>query len=53
MLDALRDRCGDQGARLDRVVEIIAEGIGDRFRHHDRAREMNDRVDLVVVDDLV
>ena len=35
MLHAAAHRALDQAARLGRVVEIVAERIGDRFRHDD------------------
>ena len=53
MAHALLDGAGHQRARLDRVVEIVAEGIGDRFGDDDRAGEVDDRVDPVFVDDAV
>ena len=40
----------DERARVRCVVEIVAERIGDRFRHHDFGGEMGDRVDLVLLD---
>ena len=43
------DRSSDEGARFDRVVEIIGEWIGNRVRHHDRAGEMNDRIEIMGV----
>ncbi len=49
-LHAGLDRRLDQRARIDRVVAVIAERIGDRFRHHDRGGEMDDRVDPVLRD---
>ena len=48
--DPAGDGSRDQGARLDRVVEVVAERIGHQFRHHDRAGEVHDRVDLVLGD---
>ena len=45
-----RPRSRDQAAGLGRVVEIIAERIGDRFRHDDFGGEMDDGVDLVARD---
>ena len=50
MADAALHRRRDQRARLDRVVEVVAERIGDRIRHHDRAGEMDDRLDVVLRD---
>ncbi len=47
MRDLAFDRRGDQRARLHGVVEVVAERIGDRFRHHDRAGEMDDGVDAM------
>ena len=38
-------------ARFDGVVEVVAERVGDRFRHHDRAGEMHDCVDAVLADE--
>ena len=35
----------DQGARLDRVVEVVAERIRNRIGHHDGAGEMDDGID--------
>ena len=40
----------EQGARLARVVEIIAERVGNRFRYHDRSREMDYGVDRIAVE---
>jgi hypothetical protein len=39
-----------QRARLARVVEIIAERVGNRFRDHDRSREMDDGVDRIAAE---
>ena len=51
VLDAHLDRDLHQGARLDGVVVVVAERIGDRLRHHDRSGEMYDGVDAVLADD--
>ena len=40
----------DQRARVRGIVEVVAERIGDRFRHHDLRREMRDRVDPMLLD---
>jgi hypothetical protein len=40
----------DQGPRLDGVVEIVAERVGDRIRHHDLGREMRNSLDPVLFD---
>jgi hypothetical protein len=42
----------DQRAGLHGVGEIVAERVGDRFRHHDLGREMGDRIDPVAQDRL-
>ena len=47
MLDLAARRGLQQIARLGGVVEIIAERIGDRLRHHDLRGEMDDRLDVV------
>ena len=47
MLDAVAHRALDQRARGDGVVEVVAERVGDRVRHHDRAGEMDHGLDLV------
>ena len=44
------DRDFDEIARLGGVVEVVAERIGDRFRHDDLGGEMGDRVDLALAD---
>ena len=49
-LHAALDGRFDEGAGVRRVVEVVAERIGDRFRHHDLGREMGDRVDPVLLD---
>ena len=41
------DRSGDERARFASVVAVIAERIGDQFRHDDRPGEMNDGVDAM------
>ena len=46
--DLAGDRGFEQRAGLAGVVLVVAERIGNRFRHHDRAGEMDDRVDRVV-----
>ena len=51
MADAGRDRDLDQGPRLNRVVEIVAERIDDRIGDDDRPREMDDGVDAVLAHD--
>ncbi len=51
-LHPVLDRTLDQGAAVGGVVEIIFERVLDRFRHHDRAGEMHDRLDVVLADDL-
>ncbi len=40
-----------EGPRLDRVVVIVAERIGDRFRYDNRAGEMDDARDIELRDD--
>ena len=50
--DLVADGGPDQGMRLHRIVEIIAQGIGDGIRHDDRARKMRDGIDAVLLDDL-
>ena len=50
MLHAAAHRRLDQGARLDRIVEIVAERIGDGIRHHDLGGEMRDGLDAVLAD---
>jgi hypothetical protein len=49
--DEARHSMGDsrrhQRPGFHRVVEIVAEGIADRIRHHDRAGEMDDGVEAV------
>ena len=47
------DRGADQPVRGKRVVGIIFERVLDRFRDHDRSREMHDRADLLFVEDAV
>ncbi len=47
MLDAGVDRAFEQRARLGGVVEIVAERIGNRFRHDDLRGEMDDLGDVV------
>ncbi len=42
----------DQRPRLDRVVLVVAQRVGHRFRHDDRTGEMDDRVDRVLGEDL-
>ena len=41
----------DEGARFHRVVEVVAERIDNRIRHHDRAGKMDDRLDAVLADE--
>ena len=50
MLDARGDGGFHQGARLDGVVVVVAERIGDRFRDDDGAGEMDDGLDAVLAD---
>ena len=50
--DTAGDGGRDQRPRLDRVVEVVAERIGNRFRHDDRPGEMNDRLDAVLLDQM-
>ena len=50
--DLVADGGPDQGVRFHRIVEIIAQGIGDGIRHDDRACEMRDGIDAVLLDDL-
>ena len=47
------DRGGDQRVAGERVVGVIFERLLDRFRHHDRAREMEDRADPLLAEDAV
>ena len=47
MRDLGLDGDREQRAGLAGVVEIVAERIGDRFRHHDRTGKMDDGVDIV------
>ena len=47
----LFDCAFDQGARIDRVVAVIAEWISDGIRNDDGSGEMDDRLDAVVADD--
>jgi hypothetical protein len=42
MADAALDRDLDQRARLDGIVEVVAQWIGNRVRDHDGAGKMND-----------
>ena len=49
--DTGRHRDLDEGPRLHRVVEIVAERIDDRVGDDDRAREMHDGVDAVLAHD--
>ena len=51
MRHAALDRTVEQRARVCRVVAVVGEGLGDRFRHHDAGGEMNDRLDRVFVHD--
>ena len=53
VLHARVDRGADQSVRSERVVGIIFERVLNRFRDHDRSREMHDRADLLLVDDTV
>jgi hypothetical protein len=48
MADAAAHRRFEQVARFHRVAEIVAERIGDRVRHHDLGREVDDGGDLVL-----
>ena len=42
--------CGSQKLpRLHRIVEIIAERISDRIRHHDGTCKVNDRIHFVPI----
>ncbi len=50
MAHAAFDRAFDQRPRVHGVVAVVAERIGDRLGHHDRAGEVNDRVDAVFLD---
>jgi hypothetical protein len=50
MLYARLDHRIEKRARLARIVVVIAQRIGNRIRHDDRAREMNDGIDLPVRD---
>ena len=50
--DLVADGSPDQGVRFHRIVEIIAQGIGDGIRDDDRACEMRDGIDAVLLDDL-
>ncbi|GMA73935.1 hypothetical protein GCM10025880_03520 [Methylorubrum aminovorans] len=52
MPDVRARRGLDQRPRLHGIGEIVAERIGDRFRHHDLGREMRDRIDPVAQDRL-
>ena len=45
MAHATLDGGLDQGTRFHRIVEIVAERIANRVRHHDRGGEMDDGVD--------
>ena len=42
------DQGRDQHVGFDHVVFVIAQRIGDRFRHHDRAGEVNDGIDAML-----
>ena len=53
MANAAFDRCGDQAARFDGVVLIIAERIGHGFGNDDRACEVDDGIHVVVEDQLL
>ena len=52
MPNAAFDRGLDQGAGVGGVVAVIAERILHRVRHDGRAGEMDDRFDVVVLDQL-
>ncbi len=48
MANAGLDGCGNERARIGRIVFIIGKRVGDRFRYDGRARKMDDRVDVVL-----
>ncbi len=52
MFHAGLHRAFHQRARVGGVVAVVAERIGDRFRHHDRCREMDHLGDVVVLHQL-
>ena len=52
MPHAAFDRAFDQRARIGGVVAVIAERIAHRIRHHDRGGEMDDRLDVMLADEL-
>ena len=53
MFDFSTHRTFQQIARLGGVVEIVAQRLGGRFRHHDLGREMGDGVDLMFGENVV
>ena len=50
MLDSVAHRAFKQVARFGGIVEIIEQGIGDRFRYHDLGCEMCDGIDFMLTE---